>query len=546
MSAPVKLHRKPLPSLVPIGDPIEQDSSAKPVGKLLPKYPSGMLRKRLWFPPKLGYRRAIVDNEISVSLKGCKVVADRECVDHHLFTDSGTTLVHTRPEMLIDFIRNDLMEQKFTDIILKSDRAESKTFHIHKLVLAAHSSKLGSIFEEDDCLVLAGIEDDRLLEQVVHALYNGVVILNGKKELKAFEGVLSALQGLGILLNLRPSLLRTSEAGNEESISSVDNEMSTPELTAATLMDKEDKISFDHQDENDEKPNIEEDESEWELCSFSKPGPRRSKRVPIPRRFSSGSEHEEELPQTKPVELDESQPLTLNRPSKNFPNRKHKMSEDVDVEKVEIKQKKAKKAEADKKLNKSEEPVKTSPRLRQKISTKTPPSAAAAELKKSEESVSKSKNSPKGKKSSDKSDNPPSKLESTRPQRKSVSKMSPEKKRLQIEEEAKSPKFDLASEEVLNDKLKEGQVQFVYWLIACGFLRSKPFVCCNVETTLTSDSDNIDGVSWTCKSCQRRTSVRTGSIFGKSADESLSWIMRLILCWSDNVRYFQLYFTFLF
>ena len=115
--------------------------------------------------------------------------------------------------------------------------------------------------------------------------------------------------------------------------------------------------------------------------------------------------------------------------------------------------------------------------------------------------------------------------------------MSPEK--MKLEEEAKSPKFDLVSDDLLNEKVKEGQLQFVRWLMETAFLRSKPVVCCDAETTLSSDEGNVDGVSWTCASCGRRHSVRTGSIFGQSIDEGLCWIMRLILCWSDNVRYFK-------
>ena len=92
------------------------------------------------------------------------------------------------------------------------------------------------------------------------------------------------------------------------------------------------------------------------------------------------------------------------------------------------------------------------------------------------------------------------------------------------------------SDELLNEKVKEGHLRFVEWLMETQFLRSKPVQCCDADATLEVDEGSIDGVAWGCGACGRRQTVRTGSIFAKSCDESLCWIMRLILCWSDNVR----------
>jgi hypothetical protein len=307
------------------------------------------------------------------------------------------------------------------------------------------------------------------------------------------------------------------------------------------------------------------DEGEWEICSFSKPGPRRSKRIPIPRRFSCGSEHGEEpskqaetkesarpaeakesakptetkesaksvetkeSAETKP-EVDESKPLTLNRLK-----RKRNRSEDIDVEKPNPKPKKTKKEDNEKK--REEEPVKSSPRLRQKTLKATP---ETPEKSNAPEPESKTKGSAKVKSPDQVEATSPrsSRPETTsRPQRKIAAKTSPEKRKsAAVEEEAKSPKFDVVSDELLNDKVKEGQLQFVRWLMETAFLRSKPIVCCEAETTLKVNDESIDGVAWTCDACRRYQSVRTGSIFAKSGEESLCWIMRLILCWSDNVR----------
>jgi hypothetical protein len=77
-----------------------------------------------------------------------------------------------------------------------------------------------------------------VLEQVVEALYNGVVVLKGKSELRAFEEVLSVLQSLDILLNLQPCLLRTSDGELKATITSaqtskpiVDEDPTEPEVT---------------------------------------------------------------------------------------------------------------------------------------------------------------------------------------------------------------------------------------------------------------------------------------------------------------------------
>ena len=110
-------------------------------------------------------------------------------------------------------------------------------------------------------------------------------------------------------------------------------------------------------------------------------------------------------------------------------------------------------------------------------------------------------------------------------------------------DEATKPNFDNVTTEKLNDKVKEGHLSLVKWLQKEGFLRKGPPVC-NVKEchskeglTLDEDSDVIDGVSWKCSKCPNKISIREGSIFGrnkKSSSDSLSWIIQIILCWSDN------------
>merc|ERR1712080_803629 len=86
-----------------------------------------------------------------------------------------------------------------------------------------------------------------------------------------------------------------------------------------------------------------------------------------------------------------------------------------------------------------------------------------------------------------------------------------------------------------------------------GFLRKTTH--CSVKDCQTKMEleDDIDGCIWKCpassnskKSHCPTVSVRDGSIFGrvkKSAttgkSDSLSWIIQIILCWSDNTSLVQ-------
>ena len=115
-------------------------------------------------------------------------------------------------------------------------------------------------------------------------------------------------------------------------------------------------------------------------------------------------------------------------------------------------------------------------------------------------------------------------------------------------DEATKPNFDNVTSEKLNDKVKEGQVALVKWLQKEGFLK-KHAPTCNVkechskeELKLEEDGDVIDGASWKCTKCPNKISIREGSIFDrnkKSSTDSLSWIIQIILCWSDNTSLMQ-------
>ena len=120
------------------------------------------------------------------------------------------------------------------------------------------------------------------------------------------------------------------------------------------------------------------------------------------------------------------------------------------------------------------------------------------------------------------------------------------KKSSNKDQEANKPSFKNVTTAILNDKVKEGQIAFVKWLQKEGFLRKSAPDClskdCKGRLTLDIDPEAPDGVSWKCpkdKKCPMQ-SIREGSIFArqknvqKKSSDSLSWIIQIILCWSDN------------
>ena len=112
-------------------------------------------------------------------------------------------------------------------------------------------------------------------------------------------------------------------------------------------------------------------------------------------------------------------------------------------------------------------------------------------------------------------------------------------------EEANKPNFKHVTIEKLTEKVKDGQIAFIKWLQKEGFLRKAPPDClgkdCRSRLILELDEDDLDGVSWKCPSAkchQSVQSIRQGSIFARqkksSPSDSLSWIIQIILCWSNN------------
>ena len=120
--------------------------------------------------------------------------------------------------------------------------------------------------------------------------------------------------------------------------------------------------------------------------------------------------------------------------------------------------------------------------------------------------------------------------------------------------EAKKPNFDSVTVEKLNEKVAEGQRPFIEWLQNEGFLRQITHCSvkdCQSKMELEQDKDDLDGCVWKCTKCTKKdqhqtVSVRDGSIFGRvkkssttGKSDSLSWIIQIILCWSDNTSLLQ-------
>ena len=111
-------------------------------------------------------------------------------------------------------------------------------------------------------------------------------------------------------------------------------------------------------------------------------------------------------------------------------------------------------------------------------------------------------------------------------------------------DEANKPNFKHVNSDLLNEKVKEGQIAFVKWLQKEGFLRKAPPECtykdCRAKLALDIDEDAVDGVTWRCPKDENHPiqNIRNGSIFKSksksSPSDSLSYIIQIILCWSDN------------
>ena len=405
------------------------------------------------------------------------------------------------------FIYNDMKHShKFTDFKLYSSSDLSKPFHVHKMVLAGQSSKIRHLLEQgDDCLVFCDI-DYATMELMVESMYSGEVTLT-KKKLKKFNQALTVFQKHGLLRLLRPAVFRQND--DEESLDSF------------VLEDEDLLLETDDDDANDD-PVIE-----------GKAGPRSIK---IKRQKLVGDPTVDVTESLASVIALEEEKIAL---------------EDQELETAR-KSLRSKKEDTEIEDSGEDTPLSTRNTRRKAKEVKK----AKEEEEKAEDPDTTPKRS-RRKKEPEPSKEDPVETRVTRkraaPAAATSSSASPEKKLKRIE--ANQPNFKLASEQTMNDKLQKGQLEFVRWLMKLGFLSKEAPSCpkCNggfrVVLVKFTDAEEdsglsaneikvlkLDGVSWQCSGCNHNMGIRNNSIFSSRGghDDSLCWIMKLVLCWSDN------------
>jgi len=479
---------------------------------------------------------------------------------------------------MLQFFHKDLTEQKYTDISLVANKKRSPgqakenfSIRVHKLVLAAHSTNLRlmmqDLSEDDSCLVLSGVTASTL-KLLVEALYTGKVTLTGKCQLKKFEAALTCLNSFGILLNLRPGVLNSeydyTDLFDEETMEKLPEteEPKTPEETFEVTEEGLMEVDMDSL--------LEEEDLVVDLPSPTIP--------------------EKEIPSLPEIEIPSIPEKEVSSTSSSTPRKRGRPSK---AEKAEIAEKKDLTEQVIDKLLADDSPPRT-PDIPESLginvpdqettpsnSTPTTPSQPgptrrrgrpSKKAKEAAESETKPEVSPEIKKEENTKNETKSEKGATgsgggkKRTRHEIPELpveddSPKRRRRVVDKamqklRPKKPNFESMTNEKLNEKMEEGQRPFIEWLQNEGFLRKTTHCSvkdCQTKMELEDDKDDIDGCIWKCpassnskKSHCPAVSVRDGSIFGrvkKSAttgkSDSLSWIIQIILCWSDNTSLVQ-------
>lgn len=175
---------------------------------------------------------------------------------------------------------------------------------------------------------------------VVQVLYTGSITIQGKDQFTNFKSFLDCLQMLGILRNLRPSILirphrrlagpasrKLKFRGERQERYQEDPELSPPDHDKLPNTKKDEtsqhKIVKEPQTSNNN--NIKEEENEGSVVMSGTP--RRSKRVPVPRRFSSGSESGDPDPKPKETTTPLKHKQTINPQETEMVSQKRKAPE---------------------------------------------------------------------------------------------------------------------------------------------------------------------------------------------------------------------------
>ena len=177
-------------------------------------FPTKLLSKKNWFPPKLNCQRAICQPGVAKSLKGCKVILEKMST---LKSSSDPlyfkNILHKEEDGddgigVQKFIYDDmLIHHKFTDFYVQAGIGKKERIPVHKIMLITHSSKLKALVQDvpvetDSSLVFCGVDHDTL-KHIVDAIYLGQVVVSGKEYLKKLEDALGTINPYGILCDLK-------------------------------------------------------------------------------------------------------------------------------------------------------------------------------------------------------------------------------------------------------------------------------------------------------------------------------------------------------
>ena len=189
-------------------------SIVKSVDSKYANFPTKLLSKKNWFPPKLNCQRAICQPGVAKSLKGCKIILEQMST---LKSSSNPLYFKNISHKEQDgddgigvqkFIYDDmLIHHKFTDFYVQAGIGNKERIAVHRIMLISHSSKLKALLEDvpvetDSSLVFCGVDYDTL-KHIVDAIYLGQVIVSGKGYLKKLEDALGTINPYGILCDLK-------------------------------------------------------------------------------------------------------------------------------------------------------------------------------------------------------------------------------------------------------------------------------------------------------------------------------------------------------
>ena len=569
--------RKPMPRLVPI-----EEIPGYEVENLFPNYPDyppELLDNPEWYPPKLRYEKAIAAPEDLKVLKKCKVRLNRRTVPYSAKINGLQVIYPERPQ-LMDIMNEDLENLKYTDIKLLS--SDLKTFPVHRCILAAHSSIFKELLREDDdseMIIFPEIKSE-ILKLLIESLYRGKIELKSTEIKSDYLRGLSVFQSFGLLIDLKPSMpfefikkqqqqkadlvkiddsnkdedkikdvndppevnegqQKAAEEDKDEPLKEKENEKfveaeEEDEETAVESMDEILKEITDVTETETEKDKETEETNEKREANKEEKVKDKVENLVMESNEKSEKQEEEEKVQETEVaikpEVDEETPRRTSRRKKESGSPMRPLSSNS-TESPSVKKKETPNRSSSRKRKESVDSIQSNTTesdsitdnvetTLRKSSRRSAKSAKVAEVEtgngRKRKSVSSSSGSGSG------------------PTPATSVKKSKSGKTL-----ANHPNVDGVTDQILGEKAHAGPVALVEYLIESGFLVGEVFCsACNSAGELKISKDSFDGCAWFCTISEKsghmkNYSIRKHSIF-EGSSESLSWIMKIILCWSDN------------